>query len=129
MNISDLKGKRVFIIGNGGSFANAEHMANDLLLKGVSAFTMNAATLTCFANDFGYENVFGRWLDVVARKGDVLIALSGSGKSPNILDAIDTAKFIGMKVIKVFGAEQGFGMQAAEEHQLKWMHDICFPKN
>lgn len=126
MNISDFKGKRVFIIGNGGSFANAEHMANDLLLKGVAAFTMNAATLTCFANDFGYEEVFDRWLSVVARKGDVLIALSGSGKSRNILDAIDFAKRIGMRVIKVFGA--GLKMQAAEEDQLKWMHDICFPK-
>lgn len=115
---------KYFIIGNGGSFANADHIANDLLLAGVPAFTINPATLTCFANDFGYENVFARWLGIVASKDDVLIALSGSGKSPNILNAIAKAEEIGMEVRRVFGAAVGLDMQTAEEQQLVYGHDL-----
>lgn len=117
---------RVFLIGNGGSYANAVHIANDLLAAGVSAFTLDAATLTASANDYGYETVFARWLRVVGEPGDTLVALSGSGKSANILLAIEEAERIGMTVERVFGAPE-FGMQAAEEMQLmqghRWMRE------
>lgn len=117
------KANSVFIIGNGGSYANAAHIANDLLACGVAAFTLDAATLTASANDFGYETVFSRWIEVVGRPNDLLIALSGSGKSPNILKAIEVAENMGMEVYKIFGAPT-LGMQQAEELQIQIGHDI-----
>jgi D-sedoheptulose 7-phosphate isomerase len=116
--------RRVFIIGNGGSYANAQHIANDLLACGIAAFTLDAATLTATANDYGYEQVFERWLSVVAERHDLLIALSGSGKSPNILRALQIADSIGMETAKIFGAELEQNMQLAEEYQLIVGHEL-----
>ena len=116
--------KRVFIIGNGGSYANAAHIANDLQACGIAAFTLDAATLTATANDFGYEQIFERWLKVVAQKDDLLIALSGSGKSPNILAALAWADHIGMATARIFGAELGQDMQTAEQHQIILGHEL-----
>lgn len=120
MNLSN----HVFIIGNGGSYANAIHICNDLLSKGVKAFTIDPSTLTAFANDHGYENAFSLWLSVVGEKDDLLICLSGSGKSKNILNAIETAKRKEMEVLRLFGADLGQDMQRAEEHQLEWGHQL-----
>lgn len=114
--------KRVYIIGNGGSYANAAHICNDLLAAGVRAFTLDAATLTASANDFGYETVFERWLAVVGEPGDALIALSGSGRSPNILRAVEKAEALGMVVHKQFSPQ--FSMQLAEELQLTFGHEL-----
>lgn len=116
--------KRVYIIGNGGSYANASHIANDLLACGVRAFTLDAATLSAFANDHGWYRAFARWLHIVGEPGDLLIAMSGSGKSPNILVAIEEAERIGMGVERIFGSEKGQNMQQAEEYQLLWAHKI-----
>ena len=116
--------QRVYLVGNGGSYANAQHAQNDLLSVGVRAFTLDPATLTAFANDYGYENVYSLWLETVGQKGDLLIALSGSGKSPNILNACATAERIGMDVHREFGAEQGFDMQCAEERQVWLGHEL-----
>ena len=116
--------KSVFIVGNGGSAANATHLVNDLLACGVRAFTLDVATLTASANDYGYETVFARWLRVVGEPGDLLIALSGSGKSANILNAVTVAEELGMYVHRVFGREQGLGMQDAEEAQIHLGHDL-----
>lgn len=116
------KAKRVYIVGNGGSYANADHICNDLLACGIRAFTLNPAFLTATANDFGYAHVFARWLRVVGEKGDMLIALSGSGKSPNILNAIEEAETIGMDVERVFGGKHD--MQQAEELQVELGHDL-----
>jgi len=118
-----LKAKKVFLIGNGGSYANAVHIANDLLACGVRAFTLDPATITAIGNDYGYSHIFSRWLRVVAERGDLLIALSGSGKSPNILAAIVEAEHIGMDIEKVFGAPR-YDMQSAEEEQLWMGHEI-----
>lgn len=118
------RAKRVYVIGNGGSYANAAHIANDLLAAGVKAYTLDAATLTASANDYGYESVFSRWLYTVAEPGDCLVALSGSGRSPNILAAIAAAEDIGMEVVRVFGAERGLDMQAAEEEQVRLGHEL-----
>lgn len=115
--------KRVYIVGNGGSYANAVHICNDLLACGVRAYTLDPATLTATANDHGYYHVFRKWISVVGEKGDLLIALSGSGRSPNILMAIEEAEKIGMDVERVFGAPQ-FDMQGAEEHQVFLGHEI-----
>jgi D-sedoheptulose 7-phosphate isomerase len=114
--------KRIYLIGNGGSYANATHICNDLLACGVRAFTLDPATLTASANDYGYETVYARWIECVGEREDLLIALSGSGKSPNILNAITAAERIGMMVHRIFGAERGEGMQRAEENQLVTGH-------
>lgn len=115
--------KRVYIIGNGGSYANAIHICNDLIASGVRAHTLDPATLTATANDYGYEHVFSQWLVTMAEPGDMLIALSGSGKSPNILRAIEFAYGLGMDVYKVFGAPK-LDMQSAEEEQIKIGHNV-----
>lgn len=115
--------KRTYLIGNGGSYSNSVHFCNDLIACGVKAYTLDPATLTATANDIGFEFVFSRWIDVVGEKGDLLIALSGSGKSPNILKAIESAERIGMSVERIFGAPY-YGMQQAEEMQLKLAHEM-----
>ena len=141
LNYSKLirKAPHVFIIGNGGSYANAIHIANDLLSCGVSAHTIDAATLTAAANDYGYEQAFSRWIRIVGKHDDLLIALSGSGKSRNILRAIRDAKVHFMTVLAITGAyesnpaierqahyciRRGKDMQAAEDYQLVWGHQI-----
>lgn len=116
--------KRVYIIGNGGSYANAMHIVNDLLACGVKAFAMDPATLTAFANDYGYFECFAKWLGTVGERGDLLIALSGSGKSTNILKACERAESIGMKVYRIYGAELGQNMQQAEEAQIVLGHKL-----
>ena len=65
--------KRVYVIGNGGSYANAMHIVNDLLSCGIRAHSMDPATLTAFANDYGYYNAFARWIGTVGEAGDLLI--------------------------------------------------------
>ena|SRR3990167_7169557 len=117
------KAPHIYLIGNGGSYANAMHIANDLIACGVKAYTLDPATLTAIANDYGYEYVFSRWLEMVGEKGDLLIALSGSGTSKNILLAIRIATLMGMDVEKVFGAPK-LDMQEAEEFQIVWGHQI-----
>lgn len=114
----------MYVIGNGGSYANAVHICNDLLMCGIKAYTLDAATLTASANDHGYESVFARWLATVGERDDLLIALSGSGRSPNILNAVALAESIGMDVYREFGAEHGFDMQQAEENQLWLGHEL-----
>lgn len=115
---------KVLLIGNGGSYANAVHVCNDLLMCGIKAFTLDPASLTASANDHGYETVFSRWVETVGESGDLLIAFSGSGKSANILNAVSLAEAKGMDVERVFGAAQGFDMQASEEHQIWLGHEL-----
>ena len=118
------RAKKVLLIGNGGSYANAAHIANDLISVGIKAFTVDPATLTAAANDHGWYQGFVRWIKAVGERGDLLIALSGSGKSPNILMACEEAERIGMEVHKEFGAAQGFDMQASEERQIWLGHEL-----
>jgi D-sedoheptulose 7-phosphate isomerase len=114
--------RRVYIIGNGGSYANAMHICNDLLSCGIKAYTCDPATLSAFANDYGWERAFSNWLTVVGESGDALIAMSGSGQSPNILNAISTAHALDMVVYRIFGNERGENMQVAEEAQIALGH-------
>jgi len=106
----------VYICGNGGSAANALHMANDFIYGAgvknrgglrVEALSSNPAVLTCLANDTGYENIYSEQLRVKGAEGDILIALSGSGNSPNIVRAIEAAKDIGMKTFAILGYSGG----------------------
>jgi len=109
------EGKHVFICGNGGSAANAMHIANDFIygispseggLK-VEALTANTAVLTCLANDLSFEEIFSHQLHVKAVSGDLLICLSGSGNSPNILRAIEKAKTLNVKTFGILGYDGG----------------------
>jgi D-sedoheptulose 7-phosphate isomerase len=108
--------RSVYLCGNGGSAANAIHLANDFLYgvgvrKGrglrVEALSANPAVVTCLANDLGYEHIFSAQLHVKGASGDVLIALSGSGNSPNIIKAIERANAIGMKTFAILGFSGG----------------------
>ena len=119
-----LAANHIYIIGNGGSYANAMHFANDLIACNCRAHVLDPATLTAIANDDGYIFTFSEWLNVFGEPGDLLIALSGSGKSPNILGAIDAAEKLEMRVHKIFGNELGLDMQSAEEHQLTVAHEV-----
>lgn len=108
--------RQVFFCGNGGSAGNAVHLANDFLygiakktgggLK-VQALSANTAVMTCLANDVGYESIFSEQLAVQAQRGDLLIALSGSGNSPNIVRAIEQAKSLGVKSYAILGFTGG----------------------
>jgi D-sedoheptulose 7-phosphate isomerase len=109
-------GRQVFLAGNGGSGGNANHLSNDFLYAlsktpgsglRVHSLSANPSVITCLANDEGYDQVFSLQLAVLARKGDVLIALSGSGNSPNIVRALHEARTIGMTSYAVLGFSGG----------------------
>jgi D-sedoheptulose 7-phosphate isomerase len=108
--------RQVFIFGNGGSAGNAIHLANDYLygISGVAgnalrvhALPANSAVLTCLANDEGYEHVFAHQLAVLAKQGDIALALSGSGNSPNILRGLESCKARGIRSFAVLGFSGG----------------------
>jgi D-sedoheptulose 7-phosphate isomerase len=115
-------GRRVFLCGNGGSAANAMHIANDLLygiaMKGtgmrVSALPSNGSVVTCLANDLGYDEIFSRQLKVHGEAGDILIVLSGSGNSPNVVKALEQARSLRMKSFAILGYTGGKCLQLAD---------------
>lgn len=102
-------GKTVFFIGNGGSAAIASHMAIDFWKNGgIPAMAFNdGSLLTCLSNDFGYKHVFEKPIEMFANNGDVLFAISSSGKSENILKGVEAARLKGCSVITLsgFGSE------------------------
>ncbi len=144
--------RQIFLCGNGGSAGNAIHLANDFIYgvakktgRGlrVNALTANPAIITCLANDVGYDSIFSEQLAVLANSGDLLIVLSGSGNSKNIIQVIEQAKKIGVKSYGILGFSGGLckemvdvpihfnidDMQIAEDLQLvvghmimKWIH-------
>ena len=110
------RGRVVFVIGNGGSAATASHFACDLS-KGtrrdgpptfhVVSLTDNVPLLTAWANDSGYDRVFSEQLTALARPGDLLVAISASGNSPNVVAAVDAARSCGMSVVSLSGRSGG----------------------
>jgi D-sedoheptulose 7-phosphate isomerase len=109
------KNNTIFWCGNGGSAAESSHLAAELIgrfrsdrtpLPSVSLNSDNVV-LTGISNDFGYENVFSRQLKALAKKGDLLICLSTSGKSENIIRALEEANFLGISTISLLGAKGG----------------------
>lgn len=115
--------RTTFLCGNGGSAGNAIHLANDLLYGvginnggglRVEALSANAAVLTCLANDVGYDHIYSEQLKVKARPGDILIVLSGSGNSPNVVKAIETGNVIGMKTFAILGYSGGRCRESAQ---------------
>lgn len=116
-------GRQVFLCGNGGSAGNAIHLANDFIY-GIakrtggglrsSALSANSAVLTCLANDIGYDQIFSEQLAVLGKEGDLLIALSGSGNSKNIIAAIERAKLQKIKSYAILGYEGGICKKLAD---------------
>ena len=116
--------QRVYLCGNGGSAGNAIHLANDLLYgvgggrrKGidVEALSANPSVLTCLANDIAYEEIYSKQLEVKGKPGDVLIGLSGSGNSPNIIRALETANNLSMNTIAILGYTGGACLGIAQK--------------
>lgn len=107
-----LAGKKILLIGNGGSAADAQHIAAELVGRFVVerrplaaiALTTDSSALTSIANDYGYEHVFSRQVDALGAEGDVLVAISTSGTSKNVVAAVEVARRRGMKVIGLTGA-------------------------
>jgi len=106
----------IFLCGNGGSAGNAIHLANDFIYGAgvkrgiglrVEALSANSAVLTCLANDIGYENIFSEQLRVKANKGDVLVVLSGSGNSSNVIRALEMGNSLGMETFAILGYTGG----------------------
>jgi D-sedoheptulose 7-phosphate isomerase len=146
-------GQSIYICGNGGSAGNAIHLANDFIygagLKNggglrVEALSANAAVLTCLANDLGYDNIYSEQIRIKGNPGDVLIVLSGSGNSANVVKAIEVANELKMKTFAILGFTGGHckrlaqypihfeldDMQIAEDLQLivghicmQWLYD------
>ena len=152
-------GNNVFICGNGGSAGNAMHIANDFhygvgstyknkenkenkdkILPGLKIYALpsNPSIITCLANDIGYENIYSHQLKVLGNKNDILIVLSGSGNSTNIINALFQAKKLNIKSYAVVAFDGGkckdtadntihfkiSDMQIAEDSQLIIFH-IC----
>jgi D-sedoheptulose 7-phosphate isomerase len=110
-----ISGRKILVIGNGGSAALASHFAADLgsgsLLRGIDypiiSLVDNVPVITAAANDFGYENIFARQLINIAKSGDLLIIISSSGNSKNLIEASKVARKIGMKIIGIVGFDGG----------------------
>jgi len=122
-------GRTIYLCGNGGSPGNANHLANDFLYGAgvtngvglrVESLSANPAVLTCLANDIGYENVYAEQLRVKAEAGDVLIVLSGSGNSQNVVKALEMGAAKGMTTFAILGYSGGKCRQLAQ-------HPIHFP--
>ena len=125
LNQARVEGRRIFVMGNGGSAAMASHFACDLgkgtVREGTTRFKVislndNIPLLTAYANDFGYEVVFSEPLISLAEPGDVALAISSSGNSPNVLKAVDAARKLGLTTI---------GVTAFEGGRLRDKVDVC----
>lgn len=115
--------KQVFTVGNGGSASTASHMAADLAKNTIgpnmprfriSSLNENASIMTALANDLGYEHVFSEQLVNVIGPGDILIVVSASGNSPNVLRAIDYAQSRSAEVVGLLGFDGGRAAQLAD---------------
>ena len=108
-------GRKLIIFGNGGSATDASHIAAEFVGRfkrerpGLPAIALNTdvAVMTALSNDYGYEEVFSRQLKALSADGDIVIAISTSGNSPNILKAVEAAKRRKLRVIALTGADGG----------------------
>ena len=118
-------GKKTIIFGNGGSACDALHFAAELVCRfeknrnalPAIALTENMSSITAIGNDFGYDYVFSRQIEAFAKKGDIIIAITTSGNSINVIKAVEKAKEMGLFVIGLTGEDGG---------QLKLLSDMCY---
>jgi D-sedoheptulose 7-phosphate isomerase len=115
-------GGKVIFCGNGGSAADAQHLAAELMGRYLKdraplpalALTVDTSALTAIANDYGYVEVFARQLRGIGRRGDVLVGISTSGRSPNVVKAFETARELGISTIAFTGMPGGRLAEAAD---------------
>lgn len=119
-----LSGKKLLFIGNGGSAADAQHLAAELVVRfkltrrglPALALTVDSSALTAIGNDFGFDQLFSRQVEALGAEGDVLIALTTSGNSENVLRAVPVAQAMGIQVVAMTGASGG---------KIATMADVC----
>jgi len=119
------EGNKLMLCGNGGSAADAQHLAAEMLVRlrpnnnreGIPAIALaqDTSTITACGNDFGYNQLFERLVQTLGRKGDVLIAITTSGNSKNIIAAMKAAKKIGIFVFGFLGSKGGEALQYCDE--------------
>ncbi len=115
-------GGTLFFFGNGGSAADAQHVAAEFIGRfqkeraalPAMALTTDTSILTCLANDYSYDIVFSRQLEAWGKKGDIAFGISTSGRSPNVLRAFETAKARGMVTVAFVGGDGGPAAKAAD---------------
>ena len=147
------EGRHVYLCGNGGSAGNANHLANDFTYgvgvkhgigMRVESLSANSSVITCLGNDIGYEKIYSEQVRVKGRAGDVLVVFSGSGNSPNVVEALKVGNSLGMETFALLGFNGGKckelvqvpihfeidDMQVAEDLQLvvghlimQWLYD------
>jgi D-sedoheptulose 7-phosphate isomerase len=133
-----LEGHKVLLCGNGGSACDAMHIAAELVVRfhadrkayAAIALTADSAVLTAAGNDYGYSRVFSRQVQALGEAGDVLIAISTSGKSANVLEAIASAKFQGMPTLGLSGAKHlgcdvDIAVPSTTTARIQEMHILC----
>lgn len=109
------RGNKVMFCGNGGSAADSQHLAAELVGRyrrnrpglAALALTVDTSALTAIGNDFGFEEVFSRQVEALGQPGDVLVAISTSGRSPNVLRAVEAARALGLKTVGLVGRDGG----------------------
>ena len=111
------KGNRMFICGNGGSAADAQHIAAECLVRlkpnrnrkpiPMISLALDSSTMTACANDYSFKNIFSRNLEGLAKSGDILICISTSGDSSNIINVLKTAKKLKIKTVSILGNKGG----------------------
>lgn len=119
-------GGKILLAGNGGSAAEAQHIAAELVSRfafdrpglPAIAITTDTSILTAIGNDYGYERLFSRQIEAIGRRGDVFIAYSTSGSSPNIVTALSVAQGLGLKTIGFTGSKNG-AMTTYCDHLIK----------
>ena len=119
------RGGTLFFCGNGGSAADAQHMATEYVVRYMRnrraypaiALTTDTSLLTAAGNDIGFENVFARQVEALAKQGDLLIIHSTSGNSPNVLRAAEAARAAGVQVL-AFSARDGGALRALADHSV-----------
>lgn len=114
-------GGKIFSCGNGGSMADAMHFAEELTgrfredRKALPAISISDPThITCTANDYGFEHIFSRYISALGKPGDVLLALSTSGNSSNILKALEVSKELGIQTVALTGKDGGKAAELAD---------------
>ena len=125
-------GNKLLLFGNGGSAADAQHIAAEFVGRfafdrpalPALALSVNTSCLTAIGNDYGFDQVFSRQLEALARPGDVAIGFSTSGNSPNVIHAISTAKKMGLQTVALTGTPGGKLKQAADLY-----HCVCVPSS
>lgn len=121
MSASLKNGGKIISCGNGGSHCDAMHFAEELTGRyrenrpALAAIAISDPShISCVGNDFGYDHVFSRFIEGLGKPGDVLLAISTSGNSPNVISAVNTAKKLGLKVVALTGKDGGALAQLAD---------------